>query len=373
MTAEATTIAILLPDLGGGGAERLHVTLAAEWIRRGYAVDFVLLRAEGEFMDNLPDGARVFGFGVGRIRAAIGPLRKYLRRERPAVLLAAMWPLTIIAIIAAGLSLLTMRVIVSDHNTLSKAYAGRGAIHRQFLRLSMWLAYPFADSRIAVSKGVAADLSRLSCLEENRFTVIYNPAAKSNNSVRHGERPQELAADAKIVLSVGALKYQKNHELLIEAFSKMPAYLDAQLCILGEGELRQKLENLVSEKRLEGRVLLPGFRQDLSAYYQSADLFVLSSRYEGFGNVIVEAMEHGIPVVSTNCPSGPSEILADGRYGRLVPIGDADALVKAMLTALQESPDRESLKARARDFSVDKIADEYLRVMFPQRRAAVSA
>lgn len=360
-------IAILLPDLRGGGAERMHVMLAREWLARGFEVDFVLLRNRGELLEIIPEEAQVIDLGVERVRKAVWPLCAYLRQHRPSVLLAAMWPLTLAAILARWLSRQNMRVVVSDHCTLSNQYAGWSVLHRVALKLSMRLIYPLADARIAVSKGVAADLSQISGISEDCFSVIYNPAANRNDAGNDRvSRPEDLAPNAKILLSVGTLKLQKDHALLIEAFSRMPTPLNAQLCILGEGEQRPRLEQLVREKHLEVKVLMPGFILNPGAYYQAADIFVLSSSYEGFGNVIIEALEHGVPVVSTDCPSGPREILCDGQYGRLVPVGDADALAQAMQAALQEKPDREALKARARDFAVDKIADEYLDVMLPR-------
>lgn len=364
-------IAILLPDLRGGGVERMHVMMAREWLARGFKVDLVLRQRRGELLELVPKEAHIIDLGVGRFRDVVWPLRAYLKQHKPSVLEAAMWPLTVIAIIARGLSHQNMRVIVSDHCSLANQYAGWGILHRFILKMSTRFVYSFADTRIAVSKGVAADLSRLSGINENRFTVIYNPAAQSKDIIyEHAPRPEELASDAKILLSVGALKSQKDHALLIEAFSRMHTSVNAQLCILGEGDQRPRLEKLVCDKHLQGKVLMPGFNLNPSAYYQAADLFVLSSSYEGFGNVIVEALEHGVPVVSTDCPSGPREILCDGKYGQLVPMGDADALAEAMQVALQENSNREALKARARDFAVDKIADEYLDVMLPGWQAA---
>ncbi|VVQ26011.1 glycosyltransferase [Pseudomonas fluorescens] len=358
-------ITVLLPDLRGGGAERMHVDMAKVWLEQGFAVDFVLLKKQGELLPLLPEAVSVVDLGAKRYRSALFPLLRYLRATKPDVLLAAMWPITVIAIVARWISRQKTRVIVSDHNTLSNSYADRGILHRLFLRLSMRMAYPFADVRIAVSKGVATDLSCLSGLNESCFTVIYNPAAKQNNVPQHEDRPEGLIPDAKILLSVGTLKYQKNHELLIKAFSKIPAHMNTQLCILGEGVLRPQLEELVRISNLEGRVFMPGFCTHPSTYYNAADLFVLSSHYEGFGNVIVEALECGIPVVSTDCPSGPSEILCDGKYGRLVPTGDVDALASAMISALQDTHDHNALKLRALDFSVEKISNEYLNAMFP--------
>lgn len=359
-------IAIMLPDLRGGGAERMRLNLAADWLAQGFAVDFVLLRKRGELVDLVPHGATITALGVDRYRSAVGPLVAYLRETRPDVLLAAMWPLTVVAILGARLSRLPIRVVVSDHNALSKAYADRGLLHRLALGASMALTYPFADARVAVSEGVAHDLSRLCGLGANRFDVVYNPAAAATGAQTRGwTRPAELDPHARVILNVGTLKAQKDHALLIEAFARMQPNGNVQLCILGEGVLRTSLEALIQERQLSGRVVLPGFVADPTPYYRAADLFVLSSKYEGFGNVIVEALDHGVPVVSTNCQAGPSEILADGRFGTLVPVSDPDALAAAMQQALDMDHDREALKRRAREFAPDVVARKYMKLMLP--------
>jgi glycosyltransferase involved in cell wall biosynthesis len=347
----------------------MHVMLAREWLMRGFGVDFVLLQKIGDLLEIVPVGAHVFDLGVKRFRDAISPLRVYIGENKPEVVLAAMWPLTVVAVIATKLAGTGgARTVVSDHSILSRSYQHRGAAHRAFLRASMALTYRLADARVAVSKGVAADVAALSGIRRDQFRVIYNPAATGKKNLDAKFVPPELEnIRGPLILTVGTLKAVKDYTLLINAFSLLPQQSDATLCILGEGALRGELEQLVTQLGLQGRVLLPGFRVDTSSWYRRADLFVLSSKHEGFGNVIVEALEYGVPVVSTDCPTGPREILFDGMYGRLVPVGDVAALSESMLVALSETPDREALKARARDFSVDKIATEYLGVMFPNR------
>lgn len=233
------------------------------------------------------------------------------------------------------------------------------------LEPSVKLLYPLADARIAVSKGVANDVAALGSLDRASLTVIYNPAAV-DPSPGAAELPDPWRdTSGRRVLSVGTLKAVKDHATLIRAFAKVRNRTDATLVILGDGVLRLDLEHLIAELDLGGAVRLPGFKLDPWPWYRGADLFVLSSRSEGFGNVIVEALQCGVPVVSTDCPSGPREVLDDGKYGRLVPVGDAEALSVAMLDALGEQADRGPLRARAAEFSVEKAADRYLRIMFP--------
>jgi glycosyltransferase involved in cell wall biosynthesis len=373
MTHRSKKIAIVLPDLRGGGAERMHLSLARDWMAHGFEVDFVLLRANGQLLEIVPKMAQVIDLEVLRFRNTIAPLRSYIRQQRPAVLLVAMWPLTVVAIIAARLSGTGVRTVVSDHSPLSLSYSQKGLAHRALLRASLAVTYPLADMRIAVSKGVAADLSNLSGINLDQFRVIYNPAAAGDTVPVESDVPVvPIDITGRLILAVGTLKAVKDYPLLIEAFSQLAAGSDATLCILGEGALRGELEQLVARLGLLGRVLLPGFMLETGPWYERADLFVLSSRHEGFGNVIVEALEHGVPVVSTDCPSGPRKILCDGKYGKLVPVGDADALAKAINDALVESPNRDALKARARDFSVKTISRQYLDVMFPEESVGTS-
>lgn len=362
-------IAILLPDLRPGGAEWLHLKLANAWVRAGIGVDFVLQQARGDLLQNVPKGVRVVGLGACRLRNLLSPLRAYLRRERPQALLAAMWPLTAIAPIAARSARYNGRVIISEHAPQSLSYADRGAFHNTLMKTTMWIGYRLADARVGVSSGVADDMARLSGMDRARFSVIYNPAATGQVVETGYTVPLALVGrTAPILLAVGTLKAVKRHDLLIRAFAKL-SRTDAMLCILGEGQERAGLEMLIDLLGLQDRVLLAGYQADLAPWYGHADLFVLSSDHEGFGNVIVEALEHGLPVVSTNCPSGPGEILDNGKYGTLVPAGDIDALAHAMEEALSREHDYEALKRRAQYFSVDKAAGSYLDLLLPGWRS----
>lgn len=361
-------IAIILPDLRPGGAERLHLSLGREWLRNGIQVDFVLSQVRGELLAQVPAGANVVGLGAARVRKVIRPLARYLRRSRPDALLAAMWPLTAVAPIAARMVGFDGSVAVSEHSPLSRAYAGRGRVHRLVLRTSTALGYRLASARIGVSAGVADDMADLSRLSRLRFEVIHNPAASAGFG-RMLARPAQLRTlPGPVILAVGTLKAVKRHDVLLESFAQMPASTGATLCILGEGAERAALERQIDALGLSGRVLLPGFVADPDPWYASADLFVLSSDYEGFGNVLVEAMEHGVPIVSTDCDFGPREILEGGRWGRLVPVGDPKSLALAMADSLAGIHDQDRLRRRSRDFTADKAAKSYLDVLFPDAR-----
>lgn len=366
-------VAILLPDLRGGGVEKMRLVLAREFLGRGIAVDFVLGRGNGELLDRVPPGARLFDLKASRLGAMFVPFMRYLRAERPDAVLAAMWPITAIASAAVRFSGTGSRLVISDHNTLSRAYAGRGRLHRLMMQLSIKRTYPWADARVAVSRGMADDLAMLAGLAPEDFTIIYNPALLPSSSQTAPAVEAWGPEPGARLLSAGSFKAQKNQALLIRSFARLLKHRHATLLIMGEGRLRGELEALVAELGLKGRVLLPGFVQDTRPVYAAADLFVLSSDYEGFGNVIVEALACGVPVVSTDCPSGPAEILEGGRYGRLVPCGDEAGLAAAMGEALAAAPDRAALIGRASHFSPERAADAYLRLLLPQLAAPVTS
>ena len=363
-------ISIILPNLKPGGVERMRIVLIKYFLSEGYSVDLVLMQETGALIEDVPEGVNIINLKKSRYRGLFLSLYLYLKGRKPDVLLSAMWPLNIISILSAKLVSHKIRLVISGHSMLSEAYAEKGKIHSLFLKLSIRALYPLAHSRLTVSKGVVADLQKLSGNVNCDYIVVGNPASMLGGDKSTLEMPKLLKKlQNPIVISVGTLKSVKNHELLIVAFSEMIKNRDAALVILGEGNQRPRLEKLIAELGLINKVLLPGFYSDISSWYAYSDLFVLSSNHEGFGNVIVEALSHGLPVVSTDCPSGPREILCDGKYGRLVPVGDARVLADAMDAALSETPDRNFLIERARDFSVEKIAAKYLEAMFPDQLA----
>ena len=363
-------VAILLPDMRPGGAERMRLQLARVWLQRGHEVEFVLRERRGELLELLPEGATVHTLEAPRVRNALWPFVHYLQARRPDAVLAAMWPLTVIAPIAARLVGLQGKVAISEHAPQSLSYAHRGAFHHALMKTTMWVGYRLADARVGVSTGVAGDMARLSGMDHSSIRVIHNPAATGQVVEAGYVVPPALAGrSGPILLTVGTLKAVKRQDMLIRAFARMPR-TDTTLCVLGEGQERAGLEALIGSLGLEDRVLLAGYIADPAPWYAHADLFVLASDHEGFGNVIVEALEHGVPVVSTNCPTGPHEILEDGKYGTLVPVGDVHALAKAMDEALSATHDHERLKLRARDFSVDKAADAYLDLLLPDWRGS---
>jgi glycosyltransferase involved in cell wall biosynthesis len=359
---DSKRLALLLPDMGGGGAERVALTLIKHFIANGYEVDLLLMRAGGDLLRSVPPQVRIIDLGAERIRDAIVPVAKYLAKVRPAAMQISMWPLTVGGIIAKLLSRSATRILVSDHAALSRQYANWGWWHRRLLRWSIWLFYPLADVRVVVAFATAKELSCLSGLPTTKFEVIYNPVEAPKDGPTH----LNLAGvwgDARVrILSVGRLTPEKNHNLLLEAFASLPFSRDARLIILGEGILREELERRAKKLAINDLVAFPGFVPDPSPYYRSANLFVLSSDFEGYPLVLIEAMHCGLTIVSTACATGPEEILNGGEFGYLARCGDRSSLVNAIGAALNKPVSQAKLKRRAETLSAD-AADRYLSLM----------
>jgi len=356
----------------GGGAERVATTIISDFARRGYEVDLVLLRAEGELLALLPPSVNLVDLEADRIIKGLLPLIRYFRQRRPHAIQIRMWPLTAMGILARLLAQTKTRVVVSDHAAMSKQYGHQPATLR-LLRASVRLLYPLADARILVSSGAADDLAKISGLPRVSFETIYNPIPRAPD-VQTSPEIEALWGDCDgRIITAGSLKLQKNQALLISAIALLRKRRRVRLVILGEGELLGQLKAHADREGVAGDVCFPGFSVDPTPYLASADLFVLSSDYEGFGNVLVEAMRLGVGVVSTNCESGPSEILGEGRFGGLVPCGDAPALAEAMDRALREPMDPARLKQRAEELSGQPSIDRYLELMLGRPLAGTGA
>ena len=364
-------VSILLPDFRAGGAERVNINLANEFVARGYAVDMVVMQAIGDLMPLLDPRIRVINLGAARMRGVLRPLARYLREMQPTSLLACMWPLTFIAALARLVARVDTRLVVAEHSTWSAVGWYANARNRFILAASTYWAYRRADAVVTVSLGAAHDMARIARLPSERVTAIYNPIVGGVKTPASQPLPDpsrwQSGAHQKI-LAVGTLKEIKDYATLLRAFARLRNTTNAKLLILGEGEERNALERLIGELGIDDDVFLPGFASSTERYYRTADLFVLSSVGEGLPTVIVEALEQGTPVVSTDCRSGPREILDNGRYGALVPVGDPEALANSMKHALESPHDKEALKARAADFSVNKAADAYLDLLLPDWR-----
>ncbi len=343
--------------------------------QRGMAVDLVLVAAQGPYLELLPGGVRLINLDRRRVLTAIPGLVRYLRRERPAALLATMPETNAAALLAARLAGCNTPVVARRANTLSMEYAAERFKARLILKLEKRLL-PRATAIVANSQGAAKDLQRHIPKIAGRVQVVYNPvvwpdvAEQAAQPVEHPwfynrgfSNPGVCDPDIPVVLSVGRLTVQKGHSTLLRAFAETLQSRRARLVVLGEGPERPNLLRLAQELGISGAVDFPGFRVNPFAYMARARLFALSSIYEGFPNVLVQAMACGTPVVSTDCPSGPGEILEGGKWGRLVPVNDSHSLAKAMLDTLERPLPASSLIARAGVFSAESSIDAYQRII----------
>lgn len=361
-------IAILITNLHGGGAERVTLNLANSWVALGFDVDLLLLQAEGQLMKLLSPRIRVIDLQVNRLISLPGRLISYLRESVPTAFLACMWPLSVIAVVSRLLSRSRCRLILAEHTTWSAAQLYQRKLPRLVIRASMRLLFPFADHVLTVSRGAAKDLESVAMLPQGSIKVMYNPVVNSTQDVPPApDSPSSWChGHHRRILAVGTLKSIKDFATLLDAFARLIEHgEDARLLILGEGECRPSLQDQAVKLGISSNLDMPGFVIDPTPYYHHADLYVLSSRGEGLPTVIIEALASGTPVVSTDCPSGPREILENGKYGRLVPVGDSQALADAMLDSLQSTHDCKALENRAQDFSIEKISRKYLELMIP--------
>jgi glycosyltransferase involved in cell wall biosynthesis len=364
-------IAIYLHTLFNGGVERVVFNLAGSFVQRGMEVEIVLdALYYSPFSENVPAGVKLVELGAHSILARPPKLRSYLRQRRPEVLLSATHFANEIAIVAAGLAQGNTRVLVSEHTTLSTELSSLpGTSPRRLIPAIMRATYRHADAVVAVSKGVAEDTVKLSGLPPECVHAIYNPldfdmihelAAQPANHpwFAAGAEP----GPPEVVLAIGRLEQQKNFGLLIDAFARVRAERDARLLILGEGSQRVRLQEKIEQMGLNDVVQMPGFLPNPFPFIAKAKVLAMSSLWEGFPLVLIEALSLKTPIVATDCPSGPSEALDGGRYGELVPMNDASALATALLEALGGKT-KSAPEEWLRQFHPDYVADEYLKLM----------
>lgn len=336
MSDATPQLALLLPDLHGGGAERVMLSLAGEFAAAGARTTLLLARAEGALLDDVPAGLplRELAGGSGAraqlAAATLAGLIRFLRAERPQALLSTLTGTNLVAVVARRLAGVPLRLVLREANTQANL---RGAP----LRWAMRLLYPRADALVGVSGHIADELRQLAGARV-RVAHVPNPVdlgrlrAAAQAAAAH---PWMQAAGGPCVVAIGRLAEQKDFATLLCAFAivrqRLPA---ARLLILGEGPQRAALAGLAGRLGIADAVNLAGFLANPYPSLRAAAAFVLSSRWEGMPNVLLEALALGVPVVATDCASGPREILDGDRHGLLVPVGDAPAMAAGILDVL---------------------------------------
>jgi len=300
---------------------------------------------------------------------AVPAFARYLRESRPRAVLAVKDRAGKTALLARWLGRVPVPVVIRIGTTVSAALAGRGRLRRWAWAISMRLFYPRAQAIVAVSAGVAADLARITGLPAGRIHVVPNPVITPElpqlaaRAPGHPWLDRRAPGDPPVVLAAGRFTRQKDFPTLIEAFARLRAQRPARLLILGQGRDLDACRTLAARLGIAQDCDFPGFAANPYAFMARANLFVLSSRWEGSPNVLTEALALGTPVVATDCPSGPREILAGGRFGALVPVGDAPALAAAIASTLDHPLPAAELRAAVRDYEAGASARAYARVL----------
>jgi len=358
-------LAFFLPSLSGGGAERVMVTLANYCVKQGFPTEMIVVRETTTYLNEV-DPAIPVEFLRPKRRIQITPrLARIMRAKRFDAMLSS--PRNFPPLLVKQMCFLPTRVVIREASTNSVALK---QVKRPFkelvaIRLGYRFLYPSADAVVAPSRGVAGSLLQLSPIPIQKVRVIYNPVVspelyeKADAPVEH---PWFQPHQPPVVLAAGRLVALKGYDTLLRAFARVRQETFARLVILGEGPERPNLERLAAELGVAADVDMPGFDPNPFRYMNRAGVFVLSSRYEGLPNVLIQALACGCPVVSTDCPSGPSEILDGGRYGVLVPVDDVEAMAQAIVRAIRE-PTPQPPQEWLRQYEVESVAERYLEVM----------
>ncbi len=360
-------IAVLISLSGDGGVERMVLNLAARFAALGVATDLVTLKTRGGHAANLPAGVRHVPLGVRHSGIAPPAIARYLKRERPQAMLVAKDRAGRAALLGRALAGVNTRVVIRLGNTLSESLAGTTFLRRWARYAPIRLLYPRADAIVAVSEGVADDVVTTSGVSPDIVHVIRNPVItpqlqqRAADAVDHPWLQQPRPCPT--IMAMGRLTRQKDFPTLLRAHARLQQNRSTRLIILGEGDDRNQLERLAGELGVTDSVDFAGFQSNPYAWLSRADLFVLSSAWEGSPNALTEALALGIPSVSTNCRSGPRETLQNGRYGPLVPVGDDQAMAQAMRETLDEPLPAETLRAAVAGYRDDASARQYLAVL----------
>ncbi len=366
MSSSRTDLALFLATSGHSGVDRIMRNLVPEFARYGLRIDLLGVRCHGPYWDELPHNVRTVDLGVSHVNTALPALVRYLRRNRPEVLLSDKDKVNRTALTARALARVDTRVAVRIGTTVSKNLERRGWWARNGQLASIRLFYRHADGILTPSEGAAEDLAGIAGLPLTAVTVVPSPVltdrfeAMAEETVDH---PWFAPGEPPVILGIGELCARKDFATLLKAFAELRRDRPCRLIIGGEGRQRGKLLQLARHLGVSDDIDLPGFLANPYAYMRRAKVFALTSICEGMPVVLIEAMACGTPVVSTDCPSGPREVLGDGRYGHLVPVGDSSALAKKLAEMLDRPTSPEALREATMSYTVTNSARQYLNAL----------
>jgi glycosyltransferase involved in cell wall biosynthesis len=357
--AEGTfRISFFVRSLSGDGAPRDSILLANEIASRGHHVEILTLVPEGTARMQVHERVRIVPVGGNHLRMAVPYLRQALIRHRPDVLISAEAAPNLVALLAARLvpQRIRPRVVLRELGSPSAALRQESQWQNLLAYWGLRALYRLADTVVTLTGGAEQDL-------QEDFGLAPNKIARMRaNAVVDGPVPRPEPREKNLIVSVGRLTRESDHATLLRAFARA-AQPGWRLAIVGDGPMRDELNALSLALGVRARVILTGALYDPIPVLRRAALAVWSARSDGFSNAMVEALACGTPVVATDCPYGPREILGDGRYGALVPVGDVDALADAITQAMNSKPDREALRARGSMHTAERAADALLGIL----------
>jgi glycosyltransferase involved in cell wall biosynthesis len=359
-------VAIFVATSGHSGIDRLVQNLVPALARRGYSVDVLKIKGHGPHLDEWPAGVRLIDLDARHVYSSLAAVARYLKQYHPAVMLTDKDRVNRTAILARAWAGVSTRLVVSTGTTISIDLANRSRFERWLQKYSMRYLYPRADNIIANSKGVADDMASYTGLARKRINVV--PRAVVSEILFHDRQPRPdhpwfQPGEPPVILGVGELGPRKDFTTLIKAFAELKERTPCRLVIIGKGKDHDQLLATAQRLGILKDVDLPGFVPYPYPYMAHAGLLAMTSRWEGLGFVLIEALAVGTPVVSTKCPSGPSEILDGGRYGQLVPVGDVDGLARAMYATLNAPLSADILQEAARPYEIENSTTAYLVAM----------
>lgn len=362
----AKHVALYTFSLDGGGAERVYLQLATNLIEKGFKVDLVLVSAKGTYLQYLPSEVRVIDLKCRHAITSLFSLVIYLIKNKPSVLLSTQHYPNAIALLASKISLFKGKTIIRQANMLMPFLENKSGFVEKTMHWLLMRLSKQASEVITLNKTMADEFHQLTRMSKSKIHIINNPvnykSIKLNSKLPVNHRWLQESENIPVIIAVGRFYEQKNFKFLINSFAELLKKRVVRLIIIGDGPLRPDFEVLVNKLAIDEFVDMPGFQENPYAYMSKASVFVLSSSWEGFPNVLVEAMACNTPVIATDCPGACAEILENGKWGELVTVDNIHELVRALENVLTRHK-HPNVQLRIQDFEINKIVEKYIKVM----------